>query len=229
MSPRANHVLLAAVCLAAVVAAIWLAIVPALTAVDVEQPRLNQAAPLPQGEAELTQTLRPAHNGLSAVELLAVRYEAPAGVAAAPAALTVELRDAAGCIIAAETFTTVAHNAPLTLRFAPQPRSAGQVYTLALRGTRGNALSAWAYGLDGYTGGDLQHDGVRLPGDLRFTTTYTYLWADVARDALRMVGRLGRLALPAWLVLFAPGLLLLSLAPRAAPAGSGRAARWGAA
>ncbi|MCC6191169.1 MAG: hypothetical protein IT318_19280, partial [Anaerolineales bacterium] len=42
-------------------------------------------------------------------------------------------------------------------------------------------------------------------------------------------GRLGRLALPAWLVLFAPGLLLLSLAPRAAPAGSGRAARWGAA
>lgn len=194
-----------------------------LAAVDEAQPRLNLAAPVPPAEAELTQTFRPLHAGLSAIEVLAVVYPAE-GETPPPEALTLELRDAAGQVVAAQTFTAPAHNAPLALTFAPQPRSARQTYTLALRGA-GSHTTAWAYSLDAYASGALYLDGAAQPGDLRFTTRYTYLWPSAVRDAAAGLALLLRVAVPAWLVLFAPGLLLVgSRAPW-----PNAAARWGAA
>jgi hypothetical protein len=214
---------------AAALAGLWLGRAPAPTALDLDQPRLDQPAPLVQGTATLAQSFHPAHNGLSAVELLAVVYDPPAGAAPSePPTLNLQLLDPAGQPIASQTFSSLGHNASLTLHFAPQPRSSGQRYTLVLTGSPANPATAWAYSLDGYAGGDLRLDGAPVLGDLRFTTRYTYFWADAWRGVFVALRRMLPFAVPLWLVLFAPGLLLLALVPpaRAWPT---QGARWGAA
>jgi len=192
-----------------------------LTAQDQAQLRLNQAAPTPRGDAVIGQTFVAAHDGLSAVEVLAVVY------ANTPLSLQMQLVDAQGRQVASGTFARVKHNAPLRLGFSPQPASAGQTYTLRLSGPAENAMTVWAYGLDGYGQGALLVNGVPAAGDLRFSATYTYLLTDALRDAALGLGRLAILALPLWLILFGPGLLLLNVLARRAdwlmPAG----ARWG--
>ncbi|MGH2522116.1 MAG: hypothetical protein ACRDH2_06400, partial [Anaerolineales bacterium] len=183
-----------------------------LVSIDQEQPRLNQAAPVPRGAATVRQTFVAAHPGLSAVELLAVVYadNPPA------ASLTLRLLDAAGNQVAASTFSDLAHNAPLRLSFVPQPRSAGQAYTLLLEGSPDNNATVWAYNLDGYAQGELLAEGTPTLGDaptpldLRFSTFYTYLWADALREALMGLARVALFAPLLWLILFAPGLLLLA-------------------
>ncbi len=201
---------------------VWLAGARPLTAQDQAQLRLNQAAPTPHGHTAIGQTFVAGHNGLSAVDLLAVVYPDK------PANLTLELVDAQGGVVASTTFKGVKHNTPLRLSFNPQTGSAGQTYTLRLSGPAENAMTVWAYGLDGYDQGTLLVNGVPAAGDLRFSTTYTYLLTDALRDAAAGLGRLALLALPLWLILFAPGLLLLNtlVAHRvewAMPAG----VRWG--
>ncbi len=194
----------------AVFAGLWLArdsFTP-LTANDIEQPRFTVAAPLPRDASRVGQTFAPTHNGLSAIELLAVVY--PDGVITET--LTLRLLDAEGHEVVTRTFNNpYQHNDPLRLTFAPQPRSAGQTYTLWLEGSAHNQITAWAYALDGYArgrGAQLTNDGPAT-GDLRFTTTYTYLWPDVVRDALSGLGRVALLAPALWLLLFAPGQLAL--------------------
>ena len=112
-----------------------------VTAVDQEQPRLNQAAPMPHGDLTIGQTFTAAHNGLSAIELLAVVYPA------SPQALTLRLLDANNQAIASSSFTSLTHNAPLRLNFPPLPSSAGKTYTLLLQGSPNNQLTVWAYSL----------------------------------------------------------------------------------
>lgn len=198
----------------AAAAGVWLAGAPALTAPDLDQPRLDLAAPLPHGGEVLEQSFTPAHNGLSAVEVLAVVYP-PAESSLSPS-LALTLTGPAG-VVAHQSFSDLAHNAPLRLTFAPQPASAGQVYTLALRGPAGGSATAWAYSVDGYVAGQLTYAGQPQPGDLRFTTTYTYLWTDVVHDLWTAAVVLLRLALPLWLLLFVPGLLLLGLRRESEP------------
>jgi hypothetical protein len=179
----------------------------AITAVDQEQPRLNQPAPLPRGGAVLEQSFRAGHNGLSSVDLLAVVYpgEGPT------ATLTLRVLDSAGRLIAARVLSGVAHNAPVDLSFAPQPASAGQLYVLQLAGTPDNQTTVWAYSLDGYPDGELRLSGKVIPGDLRFSTSYTYLPLDALRDSLAAGGRVAQVALPLWAILFAPGLVALDI------------------
>ncbi len=189
----------------AVALGLWLAHPAPLTAMDQEQTRLNQTAPIPHGDTTAGQTFVAAHNGLSAVELLAAVYpDAPAG-----AALTLRLLDSDDRVVAAHFFSGVAHNTPLRLNFSPLPDSAGETYTLQLEGTPDNKTTVWAYGLDGYARGTRLENGAPVSGDLRFTATYTYLWRDALRDALATLGRLARIAIPLWLILFAPGLLVV--------------------
>lgn len=178
-----------------------------ITTTDLSQPRLNQAAPLPRGAAILTQTFTARHNGLSSVELLAVVYpDAPA-----TSTLTVQLWDAQGNLVSAADFAQIRHNAPLSLNFPPQSNSAGQTYSLRLSGTPDNAITVWAYSLDGYTRGESRFGDSLLPGDLRFITRYTYLWPDMLADAWSAVSQLARWAVVLWLILFAPGWSVLSL------------------
>ena len=159
-----------------------------LTAQDITQSRLNQAAPIPHGDTVIGQSFVAGHNGLSAVEVLAVAYPDK------PLSLQMQLVDAQGRQIASATFAKVKHNAPLRLSFLPQSGSAGQTYTLRLSGPADNALTVWAYGLDGYTGGSLLVNGEPAAGDLRFSTTYSYLWIDALRDTATGLGRLAVLA-----------------------------------
>ncbi len=189
-----------------------------LTAVDQEQPRLNQAAPAPHGAATLGQTFVAAHNGLSAVEVLGVVYPD------APALLTLSLIDAEGQPVASAAFSSFAHNSPLRLSFAPLAHSAGQAHTLLITGPDDNQASVWSYGLDGYAPGALLVGGTPGEGDLRFSTTYTYLWADVARDVLAQALRLAIYLPILWALLFAPGLLVLDFL---LPGGYSGWVKWG--
>jgi hypothetical protein len=188
---------------------LWLARPAPLTAVDQEQPRLNQAAPAPRGGSTIGQTFVAAHQGLSGIEVLAV----VGPNASSTADLTLRLSDADGRVIAAASYAGVAHNSPLRLSFSPMSDSAERAYTLTVEGGATNSASVWAYGLDGYAPGALLVEGAPTSGDLRFSTTYTYLWAEALNDLMVMLGRLVGLALPLWLMLFAPGTLVLQSLP----------------
>jgi hypothetical protein len=185
---------------------LWLARPGPITAVDQEQPRFDQAAPVPRGQAVLTQTLVANRGGFSAIDLLAVVYPADPPTAA----LTIEIRDSGGRVLAQRVLSGLAHNAPVQLSFPPQPHSAGQTYLLRLSGTPDNNATVWAYDLDGYLPGALAFDGKPQPGDLRFSTSYTYLWPSLAGDALAALGQLVVLSVPLALVLWVPGALLLA-------------------
>lgn len=175
-----------------------------ITAPDLEQPRLDVAAPLPSMTAPVTQGFTPLHNGLSGVEVLAVVYTG----APAEAALTLEVLRPDGTVAASQRYQPLQHNQPLRLAFAPEPNSAGVAYTLRVLGTPAHKATVWAYGLDGYAAGAAAA-GQPLPGDLKFSVTYTYLPAAMAADLGRLSAGLGGLALALAAVLAAPGLALL--------------------
>lgn len=185
---------------------IWLAglnLMP-ITASDVNQPRLNQAAPL-LGENRLSQTFRPQHNGLSAIEILAVVYPA----APVTATLTLEVHTATGELLSKKIFSHVQHNQPLRLEFTPIADSKGGEFALTVTASADSNLSIWAYGLEGEPNGTLLAQERILPGDLYFQTRYTYLLPDMIQDTARAAGLLTQWALVLWLTLFAPGVLLL--------------------
>jgi hypothetical protein len=215
-----------AVVVGAALAGVWLARPGPITAADVEQPRLSQAAPVPADGASLLQSFTARHNGLSAVQVQAVVYGDPV---AANGRLTLRLWGPGEALIAESVLSGLQHNQDgVGLSFPPLLDSAGTTYRLEVSGGQATQTSVWAYPPGGYAGGDL-HQGTQLiPGDLKFKTVYTYLWPDMARDALRAAGRVGAMAVPLWLVLFAPGLALLDgLRPGAF--GETRWARWGGA
>ncbi|MBL8056073.1 MAG: hypothetical protein JNK29_05210 [Anaerolineales bacterium] len=212
---------LALLTLAALAVAWGLARPDLLTAADQTQPRLDRAAPA----GAWRQTFMAGHNGLSAVEVLAVVSPS----APAERSITLRLRGPDGAVLAERTESGVAHNAALRLEFAPLPASAGRPYTLEIDG---QAVGVWGYSLDGYVRGELQASGAAPAAppvpDLRFTTYYTFLPLDMARAAAAALGQLAARALPAWLILFAPGLLILAAAGRRL-AWASAWERWGAA
>lgn len=114
---------------------------------------------------------------------------APAG----PGSLLVELRDANGALVAADQLAAagLTHNQTYTLRFPPQPDSAGQTYALSLSGDESNPVSAWSYSLNVYDGGELRLIGGQAgeqanqpaAADLRFTTRYALTPGDALAAA----------------------------------------------
>lgn len=204
---------------------VWLGRPTALTAVTVEQPRLAVAAPVPAVADSLIQTFAVGHNGLSAVEVRAVYYGAPQ---TAGGELTLRLWGPGEALVAEVTRRPIEHNDWLRLDFQPVTDSAGRAYRLEVVGVEARQTTLWAYPLDGYAAGELRQGPALVPGDLQFKAYYTYLWPDLARDSLEAVGGMVRLAVPLWLVLFAPGLALLAVMR---PAALARAqwTRWGTA
>lgn len=177
-----------------------------ITAMDVSQLRLNQAAPL-SSQFRLRQTFRPQHNGLSTVELLAIVYPS----SSLTATLTLELYTATGDLVANKTFTSPQHNQPLKLEFAPIADSLGHEFTLQISSSPNNNLSVWAYSLDGEPSGELRVEEQVIPGDLYFQTRYTFLLPEMMREAGRMVVLLMQWGVALWLTLFAPGVLILKI------------------
>lgn len=203
------------------IAAVWLWATGARawpTARDLNQHRANMATAVPDGARVLNQTFTPRRNGLSEVELLLVRY----GDGPTPdesGALLFDLSDAAGRLVASAEAPTAAlrHNQTYALRFAPQPASAGQLYTLTVRGRDNTAVALWGYSLDVLADGRLAaDDGAIAPQDVRLIARYTL----DGRAALTAVGRALRADLPLLLaaaaLLWLPGALLL---PRRTAAG----------
>src|ERR1041384_8485990 len=72
---------------------------------DQGQPGLEQAAPIPPGGSQITQTFIAGHNGLSGVEVLAV---VPPGEAA-QASLTLKLINSSQKVIATSAFSGFKH------------------------------------------------------------------------------------------------------------------------
>jgi hypothetical protein len=175
-----------------------------LIAVDQQQSRLNMTAPAPHGDFEIGQTFVAQHNGLSAVEVLSSVPSAYNG-----GALTLRLMHGNQRTIAAATFANLKHNQPLRLSFDPQAQSQGIIYTLIISADANNQASVWAYSLGGYESGAMLVAGTPGAADLQFSTSYSYLWPDMLRQAASSFGRLMGLAVPLGLILFGPGLLLV--------------------
>jgi hypothetical protein len=158
-------------------------------------------------DSGVQQTFHAQHNGLAAVEILAIVYP----TTPITATLTLELRTATGNLIDKRTFTNIQHNRTLRLEFTPMADSQGQEFTLSVYGSKNGNLSVWAYSLDGESSGVLKFQGRVLPGDLYFQTRYTYLPLEMGRDARQAIALFLQWALVLWLTLFAPGALLLKI------------------
>ena len=181
---------------------------------DINQHRLNLVLPVPNGTVQLEQTFTPTSDGLATVELMLARRTEP--VAGEAGRLTLQLHDATGVLIAQRALETgrYQHNQTFLFRFAPQPHSAGQQYTLTLSGNESNLLTVWGYELDSLDDGALRVRGVASDAaDLRLLT-HSQLTTGLA---LRTVGRLLVTSLPIFLnfllVALLPGLLILRLLP----------------
>lgn len=195
-----------------------------LSAVDIDQGRLDTALPAPQNGLRIEQSFVSRRNGLSEIELLLVRYGGEMAAGEDTGRFSVELIDDTGARVAEQIMPTagLSHNQPYTLRFAPQPRSAGRRYTLRLSGNEANHISVWGYSLDVYDAGELRllsggQDAAtpETPArEMRFLTRYVLTAGDAVRAAAQPLDQ-GRL-LPA-LLLFLPlpgALLLLWVRPR---------------
>jgi hypothetical protein len=140
----------AALVIAAVLLLDWLGACPwaelcgPLLADDVSQGRLDTALPAPQPGLRLEQTFVPRHDGLAEVEVILALYGGPMP-ADAESGFTLELVDDAGAVVASDSppNRALSHNQIYTLRFPPQPTSAGRRYTLLLSGGKRNHVSAW--------------------------------------------------------------------------------------
>lgn len=193
----------------------WPAVCGPILEDDLLQTRQNTALPPLQGNMTAEQTFTPRWNGLTEIELSAVRYGEPPGTG--DGRLTAKLLNDQNTLIAEQSFSAqlTEHNQTLTLRFPPQPRSAGRLYRLQISGSSQSQLSLWGYSLDVYHEGQLSlNDDASTTAvqDLRFTTRYHLLWT----DALRILGKTllneGALLLLALLFLPLPGILILLVA-----------------
>ena len=188
----------------------WPAVCAPLTGEDITQSRLDTALPAPQGDLILEQTFVPRRDGLSAVELLLVRYggEAPPGD---ETQFTVELWDGERRVaVRSDAASRLVHNQPYRLAFPPLPDSAGRQYRLRLLGSEANHMSAWGYSTDVYDEGTLALSGdpeapPLTARELRFATQYTLTAGEAFAAAVRPLLDQGDLLLAELFLLPLPG------------------------
>ncbi len=193
-------------------AAALLSCTPSRTRLDQEQPWPTDPAPILDGTNSASQSFVPAHDRLTAIEVM------PAGVPAAPAgaypgpALTVTLgrgsppeRDVITESIGAGALQP---NQFYRFTFPPQTNSRGITYTLRAVGATNSPLSLWQSSLDLYARGRAWVNDEPAPGDLTFRAYYD-------EDAIALLSYLagglvanGWLVLPLLLVLFLPGYVV---------------------
>ncbi len=193
-----------------------------IEAIDLEQGRIDTALPAPAANVAIHQSFVPRHDGLSEVEVTLVRYGD--ATSAETGQLTIQLTDASGTTVAETTLATnrLDHNQPYRLRFERQPHSAGQPYTLTLKGNDTNPFAVWGYSEDVYAGGEAWVDAGVLSAevpttaaqDMRFRTRYRLSWIDALQTLGETLYYEGLLLLLALFVLPLPGILLLQVAQR---------------
>lgn len=178
-----------------------------VTVVDLNQPWLNTALPPPDENSDIEHTFTPIRNGLSEIELEIARY----GSENSNSRLGFQLQDAAGKIIAAETWKPEAQaNQPYTLEVAPQSDSAGQLYKLTISGSEGNTFAPWGYDLDILDDSEVIMLGSETTAvELHFTTRYQLSFAAaLAGIASATVSNAGFIILSILFMLL-PGILIL--------------------
>jgi hypothetical protein len=189
-----------------------------VTAVDIEQGRLNAVPPSPQGDWLLQQDFVAGHDGLREVEIILARKEEPQ--VDEDGRFTLTLLNAQNQVIAERTLLTqnFAHNHAYTLLFPAQADSAGQRYRLQFSGDEANPLTVWGYDLNVYDEGQLTLVGEgEIPEtavqDLRFVTRYQLTAAEAITTLGSQLWRDGLIILLALLFIPLPGVLLLRLRP----------------
>ncbi len=185
---------------------------PSVMAVDNEQPRLDVAAPLLQGDHVIGQTFVAHYPNLSGVEVLLVVYPDQGPEADVPRRLTFRLRagpDSSQDLAVVQVDTRgLTHNSPYRFSFPPIANSAGRRLYFSLEGTPSNRVTVWSNSLNAYGEGEMFVDGVPQPGDLQFKTLYAYDLGLALGDLWRGLLTEGWLLLPAVLIFVAPGYLV---------------------
>lgn len=197
-----------------------------IVAIDLSQPRHNAITLIPNGALTLQQTFTPRHDGLRELEIRFARADDGGAAGVSDGQIHLRLSDANGQMVSQASLpnATIANNQTHVLQFAPQPRSAGQVYTLSLRGTDGNEVALWGYSLDVHAGGELSlgyegEDGTTAVApltdvaDLMFTTRYQLTWGTALAYLGGVLWREGVFLLLAFVFLLLPGALLLQFWP----------------
>ncbi len=197
-----------------------------IIAIDLSQPRHNAITLIPNGALTLQQTFTPRHDGLRELEIRFARADDGSAAGASTGQIHLRLSDAAGQTVSQASLpnATIAHSQTHMLQFAPQPRSAGQVYTLSLRGAERNEVALWGYSLDVHAGGELSlgyegEDGTTAVAppidvaDLMFTTRYQLTWGSALAYLGGALWREGGFLLLALFFLLLPGALLLQFWP----------------
>ncbi|MFQ5593391.1 MAG: hypothetical protein ACE5HA_04515 [Anaerolineae bacterium] len=203
----------AAILTASVVFALLTGCGPSRPEIDSEQGRLDQAAPVIEGEMTVGQTFVANRDRLSAVEVLLVVY-GQAG--ATNGEFTFHLRtdpDSPDDLVT-RTFQTaeMMHNQTLRVAFDPLEDSSGRTYYFFFEGSAGSQVTVWTNTIDAYGGGSAVFAGQPQAGDLQFKTFYDYSLGMVAGDVMRGILRHGWLALPLAALLLLPGYLALLVA-----------------
>ncbi len=237
-----RHARLAAFLLGGVILVVWgiwgtlphaslRALFHPIVATDIHQQRRDTGSLVLQGNFSLEQTFTPRWNGLHELEIHFYRADETPGAGQ----IYLRLQDAGGQTVSEATLpnATIAHNQAHKLQFSPQPHSAGQVYTLVIRGDAENAVALWGYSLETYAGGELAlvygplaaETAVTTshPADLTFTTRYQLTWGDALAYLGRTLAQEGGLLLLAVAFLLLPGALLLRLWRRPWPRWDGAA------
>lgn len=207
---------------------------PALSAIDLNQHRLDTPLPIAQDRANIYQTFQPSQNGLSEIEILLVRGNEPDS----GAEFRLLLSDSDGQTVAQQSWATegLVHNQSLRLSFPPQANSAGKQYSLILNGSIGNQVSAWGYSLDVLANGELSYSypNELTAQELRFSTRYQLDGQQLVRRLAEIVGQQGALlaltvlflAVPGWWVVRWAGFAGWDWGSRAGIALSSGAAIW---
>jgi hypothetical protein len=186
----------------------------AITAVDLNQHRANVILPAPQADGAVEQRFTPERDGLVEVELLLA--QTPEGGPAVGGALSLQLWDGNGGLVAAEEFDTAAlrHNQPLSLTFPPQRHASRQSYTLRLTGDEHNTLSVWGYSLKSHAGANLSRIGAATTAaELRLVTRYRLTTTIAGASLGRLLRQEGAYMLLALAFMLLPGCLILLLLP----------------
>ena len=188
---------------------------PAILATDLKQERLDIALPVPRGNGENRQTFLPAHNGLTEIELLLVRYGGPSPDDTG--SFSVTLLDETERIVTEQSWENVGinHNQTVRLQFPPQPNSADQRYTLVFAGNATNQVTNWGYHLPLLGKGQLTlaEPTDNPPQTLRFSTRYQLLWGDALQYLGETFSQNGLFLFVAILFMLLPGALLMPAFP----------------
>lgn len=156
------------------------------------------------------QTFTAVRSGLSAVE---VDWSAGSGLRG-PLVLHLREQGSASDLRQAQ-IVSLPDGSPLVWRFTPLPDSAGRAYSIEIdapRATESNPLKLRASYHDVYAPGTLLVDGEAAPGDLSFRTYYDYGLDTLGGDLANALAWLW-LAVPALLLFWAPGYVLLQRVP----------------